>query len=758
MRRIFISHSSSDTAAASQLAADLRNAGHEAAVDEIDLGLGDDSIDFMNRGIAEAHAIIILFSQHTINAKWQHLEINAALWNEVAQAGGVCIVLRLDETPIPPLLGPKVYGYLDTSDRVAYKKAIEDICRVVLPSRTATSIVNEALSPKSRNPFRRIRAEYFEERPDLLSAAFAAPDASKTGVLEELRPCFLEGSRGTGKTMLLLSLRARVHIPRHQDAQRQYSIFGFYLKFTRGALCNVGRRPDKRANEDPILVNAFRAEQVSDITAQEFVVCLLESLLSELQHCITERLIDCDAAQEQLLTSELYEYLFLSRREIRSIQELLSDLANTHRRIADFIRRKFIYRENPAVPIATLDFEAFKHVVARIKSRIPNLRNAMFVALLDEYENLFPYQQKIVNTFVKLAAPSFSVKVAKKLSTSEVSGTTIAQELQEIHDYARLSLVYDVEDPAAFKIYRELLEHIVRNLFTAEGLSFQTMAGLLPTYLDSEVPQDDLTRAVAELCKVSAKTFAEWSDEERREKIAYYGDAAIYRSIYGAKGRQPEKRFASFKDLAFLSSGVIRYFQEMLGVAYHLTFGDAPPPRDSTTLPPEKQTRAVHLVSTHNLTTLSRNVEEDGEVLKYFLLDLGDCLRHKLLKHTSEPEAARLTIKDPEVLDQERFGDLKRLLSVGTREGVFQTKEGRPAFKPRHSSDPQPSEFNISRIYAPVLQISPRLRWRTPVTCEALRRLLDPNERAKAKKSLMNSLKGSVSGDGPSLQLHDEVQ
>src|SRR5687767_4692004 len=113
MKRIFISHAATDSKVASQLAMDLKNAGHETIVDTIQLDLGDDAIDFMNNGIAEASVVIILFSQHTVDAKWQRLEINAALWNEVVQGGGTCIVLRLDDTQIPPLLGPKVYGKLN---------------------------------------------------------------------------------------------------------------------------------------------------------------------------------------------------------------------------------------------------------------------------------------------------------------------------------------------------------------------------------------------------------------------------------------------------------------------------------------------------------------------------------------------------------------------------------------------------------------------------------------------------------------------
>ena len=79
-------------------------------------------------------------------------------------------------------------------------------------------------------------------------------------------------------------------------------------------------------------------------------------------------------------------------------------------------------------------------------------------------------------------------------------------------------------------------------------------------------------------------------------------------------------------------------------MAYHLQMSSGT--SCSLTIAPSYQSQAVHTVSNHSLATLSRNVETYGEQLKYFLLDLGDCLRHKLLHHGSEPEAGRLAIKD----------------------------------------------------------------------------------------------------------------
>src|SRR5204862_7368803 len=130
---------------------------------------------------------------------------------------------------------------------------------------------------------------------------------------------------------------------------------------------------------------------------------------------------------------------------------------------------------------------------------------------------------------------------------------------------------------------------------------------------DAEIEESEVLEHVTRLCKVQPSQFEAWEDRQKREKITYYGEAAVYRTLYGHKGRQREKRFAGFKDLAFLSSGFIRYFQEVVAVSYYLTFDDAAPGPSELLLPADKQSRAVHFVSTHNVTTLSRNVEALGE-------------------------------------------------------------------------------------------------------------------------------------------------
>lgn len=742
IKHIFVSHAGPDRDIADKLASDLRDAGHETRVDTRELQLGDDSIDFMNQAIAEAHTVLILYSSSTPKARWQKLEINASLWNEIAQDGGTCIVIRLDDSEFPPILGPKVYGKLSKTSGSEYLKLLEDICKAILPRTSATSIVSAAFGSDSENPFRRLRAEFFEDSPELLARTFAPPDASKVGALEDKMPCILEGSRGTGKSMLLLSLRARNYLARTKTLGKSIPIFGAYLKLTPGALCNAGR--SRTATSDPQFGEDLSDLPLVDVSAQEIFISIMECVISEIDYCLDSEILPCERGVESRLAEAIGARLFRAEPErFRRLADVRERLSIAHEEVSDYIRKRFIYGETLPVPFTHFDLKLLKDLLAVIRREVACLSNALFAVLLDEYENLFPFQQRVINGLVKLAAPELTVKIAKKLGTFDTPSTVTGQDLQEINDYKRIPLVYDLDDAHELRAYRQLLEKFVTNTLCGSSEKPVSLDQLLPTFSSVEVDEEAVRTEVAKLCKKTSETFDKWELSKQREKLTYYGVAAVYRCLYGGARRRQEKQFAGKDDLTLLSSGIIRYFQEFLGVAYHLAFASNRP--DGTpVIPPEFQSRAVHLVSKHNIATLSRNVEAYGEVLRYLLLDLGDGLRHRLLRHTSEPEAARLTVTDPERLSQPQMGELRRILSVGVREGVFQSKEGVPAFRPKHDSDPQPVEFNVCRLFAPALQISPRLRWRSEIECEDLAGLIEPDTRAFALGALKKKWGGGA--------------
>jgi TIR domain-containing protein len=77
--KIFVSHSSLDTAFASKLVTDLKAAGADAWMDTNDLGAGN-----FQQGISEALAncewFLLVLTPNALVSDWVRMEVDAAIW------------------------------------------------------------------------------------------------------------------------------------------------------------------------------------------------------------------------------------------------------------------------------------------------------------------------------------------------------------------------------------------------------------------------------------------------------------------------------------------------------------------------------------------------------------------------------------------------------------------------------------------------------------------------------------------------------
>src|SRR5262249_36857149 len=153
------------------------------------------------------------------------------------------------------------------------------------------------------------------------------------------------------------------------------------------------------------------------------------SLLSEITYCVRGTNLPLDAATESQLVRDVASALYgsSSAPSLSHLDELLVHFADMHRSLSEFVRRKFIYQQQVSVPFPCFDLAVFKLVLGLLNKALPSLAKSHITVLLDEYENLFPYQKLVVNSLIKLGPPHFSVKVARKVGTDETSGTTVGQ-------------------------------------------------------------------------------------------------------------------------------------------------------------------------------------------------------------------------------------------------------------------------------------------------------------------------------------------
>jgi len=463
--KIFLSHAGPDTETAKRIANGLERSGHDVIIEATFLRIGDSLVDPINSGIKGSEYIVILLSRHSEDAKWKKAEQNEAIWDEIQRGTSKCIVVRIDDCDIPPLLGSKRFldaqHGINTADN--YQNLIDELCGAIRESYPkASEIGSKALALDTDNPFRYIRAEHLEKDPTALVNAFASLDSLTMGKFHGMHPCFLEGPRGTGKSMLLLSIRAR-NLLQPRSVTSNSNIFGFYLKFSPGLLCETGidlESPDAEIQNN---IKAKDIPAMKDISFQEIVLSLCESLVSELDYCFKNSILSGTAKDQQRLCDALYRTLFIDddHPPAYSFASLRAKLTQLHRRIARFIRFRFTYGMNVDVPVADFDFRILVMLIEAVKQHVPTLENAMFVSLIDEYENLLPHQQRAVNTIIKFATPHFSVIVAKRIGTSDSPGTFVRSELQETHDYSRIPLAYDGCNFRNRKEYQQFLSSVV---------------------------------------------------------------------------------------------------------------------------------------------------------------------------------------------------------------------------------------------------------------------------------------------------------
>jgi hypothetical protein len=96
---------------AKRLADDLENYDVEAFYDARDVALGGNVVLSINRAMAESHYYVLLWSGNCVDRPWVGEEWAAAYAREINEERSFLFIVRLDETPLPPLLA--VRRYLD---------------------------------------------------------------------------------------------------------------------------------------------------------------------------------------------------------------------------------------------------------------------------------------------------------------------------------------------------------------------------------------------------------------------------------------------------------------------------------------------------------------------------------------------------------------------------------------------------------------------------------------------------------------------
>jgi hypothetical protein len=698
------------------------------------LTLGDSLLKIFGE-IDTSDFLIPVLSANSIESDWVKKELGVAIVKEIEEDFKVIPVIKESEeydqlrenlpADLKGALRDKLMARFDTEP---YNEAFGKLLGALGPSPDPNEVYSKIQGTESDNPFRRVRAEYFKDM-NILARSFTEPEQARYNSIIEVKPTLIEGCRGSGKTMVLKSLQAQIATQR-LNKQR----FGATGLTYFGVYCRLSRWSFETLSGGGRILEIFGEDMAAQLFQTELYLQLIQAIIDEIQTCANERILEITSTQERSISNAVIEII---SRDIAAndmpqdfdhvkhlIQTDLHGISNYlfHRQLGETIDYK-----GPVLIRRDL-----QDICYHIRKSMSELANVTIYFLLDEYENLLPFQKVVVNTLIKWSqAGEFSIKVVTKKTGFQDPRTLEGQEIERPDDYTAADLDYDISNSGMRQNYKRLLMKICEKTLRNEGFNETDISKLLK---ERPHPDDAITKEMEhKIEEIVAEQGKEWSALSEKERKEYWNRlkfGAYYRVVSG------KKVFAGMDDMILLSSGIIRYFLELCGTSYYFALQDNIDVKKGTSIPIKAQKDAAYTLSSYHLGEIARNISNHGPKIRQFTIDIGDIFRQKLLHHLSEPEAARIRIVDPHRLYTPDFEETNELLDLANMHSVLQEFSGRP----KHVTDVRPEEYVLNRIYSPALRFSPRYRWATEFTCLDIKNLLDPDKRKKTKSRLIKKV------------------
>ena len=364
---------------------------------------------------------------------------------------------------------------------------------------------------------------------------------------------------------------------------------------------------------------------------------------------------------------------------------------------------------NPEPTWCRTGIDFLDEVYEIITNEIDDLRNNQIYLLFDELENLRPFQQTIINQWIK-TANNFTIKVASKFKGMYTPMTQEGQALQDGQDYWSWQLDYNLFNNKDKEQYQNLLLQMCCKLLTIEKYKEKDIRNILSEPKELELPEKVFDAEIKKIREAASLEFLPEKIQDYRNKLELASIFRLLRKREKVEGRKSRKKtYAGFETYTYLSSGIIRIFLNLVGMAFYKAKDEKINIKKGEKISTECQTWATYIVSKAWLEKIPVNLEEYGEKMYQLIVDLGDIFRERLLHHPTEPETLTISLLDPHNLKSHPM--LNLIFSYSIRESVLYERKETSSMKPKHSSRIQPKEYILNRIYSPILEISYRPRW-----------------------------------------------
>ena len=639
------------------------------------------------------------------------------------------------------------------------------------------------------NPFAISRAEYMR---DLWKYYVPIKELD----LESPKPLVVEGGRGTGKSTVFLCNSWRNCLSEAQN-DPSMTIDDYLAKKTIGIYYKV---------DGAFLSGLEYSERVEGERIGLFNTYLSIELCKELFSFLS-----AVSSHKTMLSHEECEKIYQSYNRVvrhnhpktyQSFTDLFEDCNVVLNSIEDCINYGTKIDENLAFRI-TATGSIFKTLVDEI-IRCASFSEFTVRVYIDEFESLYEWQQKQVNTLIKQSNSHLIYNICMRQNGFKTHETTSANEtIQSTHDYKFFKFENLRETQEYKNTLKSICEKRFRMFFEQMGISSDCSTDI-EEYLGNYSAEAELARFDPKKCKFKTalkkkiqefaknddeyefycqklcddvpllnarlhlalllrakqyrptledlyKYYEDWANGERTKQKETY-EEWIHSTKNGlifllAKDCRLEKWYYGFDIYVMLSSGIARYFLELCEHAFNFALMNDYKWDQPQMLSPEIQTKAAKFISRHKVDEIS-SFPVYGINLRIFVQFLGEIFKdlHRNDRLTlGEPEPNHFTIDSLDLLEK------REVLNCAITCSVLQEL---PQTKGKESVKTHIVDYHLNKIYAPYFEISCLKNRKIVFTNKELSSLLggnkvDAENTAKAYLEKYWSNKSVLSDDVP---------
>ena len=393
--RAFVTYSHEDSDFVDKLVVDLDSSGLAVVFDKCLLLPGDSFMRIFEE-IGTVEFLLAVLSPHSVTSDWVRKELAGAVIREIEEPDFTIIPVFKEPCQLPVDLRQALRDkYQARFDGKQYEVVTREIVEALSAPNDARTLYSEFQGPASDNPFRRVRAEHFETI-STLARSYSEPEAARYERIVETKPVLLEGGRGSGKTMTLKSMLPQALVSRHirktlDDTNVSY--FGVYLRLVPGSFATQAQAVEKIVGMDRC-VRLFLTETILKLTA---------ALVEEVQSCAEAGVVQASSTHERQLVVEIANAVRPSvpiESKRTSLDDLRVLLLQEIRFIANYVNRQ-IFGEDRDYEGVFLEVGDLKRICRATMTTYLSRPGTTAYFLLDEFENLLPFQKVVANSILK---------------------------------------------------------------------------------------------------------------------------------------------------------------------------------------------------------------------------------------------------------------------------------------------------------------------------------------------------------------------